>query len=82
MKLRLGQLRSIIKEVSAAASPEYMKKEALREELQRFVVEKIISKSINNQQQLDSLFQTIEMIVSTLKMIPFDIWQKIIETKK
>lgn len=53
-----------------------MKKELIREELQNIIVEKIKSGSIKTQEDLNEIWNSYDMSIKTLKMIPIDIWKK------
>lgn len=78
MKIRLGKLRRLVREAGKiGASPEYMKKEAIREQMQNEVLAAISSGTISDQASLDDFFKTKEMSLNALKMITFEIYQKI-----
>jgi len=68
-------LRSIIKSLvneAVAASKEYMKKEAVRQQLQDLIMSKVASGEIRDQVQLDEWFQTSMMALNALKMVPIE----------
>jgi hypothetical protein len=89
----LTQLRLIIKDElireikkKISASPEYMKKEDVRQQLQDEIAMLIKSKAIKTQKQLDTWFvkktSTTSnadelMALNALKMIPFSIFQNL-----
>ena len=84
MKISVKGVRKLVHDVIAeqkiSASPEYMKKEKIREELQKLIVDKIATGVVNNEQELGSLISDINTAMTALKMVPFSVWQKL--TKK
>lgn len=86
INIDVKELRSIIKNLvleAIAASKEYMKKEAVRQQLQDFIAAKIASGEINDQVQLDEWFQTSIMALNALKMVPIEAYMpKNIPSKK
>lgn len=77
MKLTLGRLRRLVREAKISASPEYLKKEAIRERIQKEIVDAVSSGEITDQQQLTDLFKTHEMALSALRMVSFEVFEKI-----
>ena len=77
MKITLAKLRRLIREAKISASPEYMKKEAVREHIQGEILDGVRSGEIGDQQSLDEFFKTREMALNALKMVKFDIFKKI-----
>lgn len=79
-------LRSIIKTLvneAVAASKEYMKKEAVRQQLQDLVASKVASGEIVDQAQLDEWFQASTMALNALKMVPIEAYMSMnIPSKK
>ena len=79
-------LRSIIKSLvneAVAASKEYMKKEAVRQQLQDLIASKVASGEINDQSQLDEWFQASTMALNALKMVPIEAYMTVnISSKK
>lgn len=59
------------------ASPEYMKKERVREALQGVITSLIASGEIANQADLDAFFGSADMSLRALKMVPFDVYTKL-----
>jgi hypothetical protein len=53
-----------------SASSEYMKKEAVKQQIQDLVVSKVNSGEIADQIQLGEWFESASMAILTLKMIP------------
>jgi hypothetical protein len=81
MKLTVEQLRDIIKSMvltetrkkkDMSASPEYMQKELVRQDLQSMIMAKISSGEISDQAQLTAWFDTATMALSALKMVPIE----------
>jgi hypothetical protein len=60
-----------------AASPSYMKKEAVREKLQGLIADAVASGEITDQATLEGFLQDINISMTALKMIPFMVWQKL-----
>lgn len=91
MQITVGQLRTLlrggIKEARIGASPEYMQKEKVREEMQDFIAAAVATGKIANQKQLDKFMAFMatesgasrdqELALTALKMIPFEVWQKL-----
>lgn len=77
MKLTVGQLRRTIREAGKiAASPEYMKKERVREKLQQLIVDRVATGEIANQAELEQFIKDVDVSMMALKMVPFDVWAK------
>jgi hypothetical protein len=74
-KLTLQELRRLISEAKKQvnASPEYMKKEATRASLQRFIANE--TQSINTDEELAMFFGVLEMSLNALKMVPLAAWK-------
>lgn len=93
MKIKLEDLRQIIKEVNdnhsfaglkknknknkVGISSEYVKKEKIREELQQMIVNHVTSGNIVDQQGLEQYYKNIEMALLSLKMIPLEVWNNL-----
>jgi hypothetical protein len=75
MRVTIRQVRYIIreelKEALVSASPEYMRKEAVRERLQSLVHEMIDSNEIRSDEDLNEFWRSVEMSVRALRMVPF-----------
>jgi hypothetical protein len=59
-----------------------MKREKIREDLQRRVVDAVISGDINDEGDLQEYFETIDMAVKALKMIPYEVFTKIAKQRR
>lgn len=59
------------------ASASYMKKEAVRAEIQGLIASKVKSGQITNQAELDDYINSITIAVTALKMIPHEVWKKL-----
>lgn len=77
MKITVGRLRQLIREGKISASADYMKKEKVREELQGLVAVRVASGEIADQAALEQFIKDIGASVTSLKMIPFDVWKKL-----
>ena len=65
------------------ASKEYMKKEAVRQQLQDLIASKVTSGEIQDQKQLEDWFQAASMALMALKMVPLEAYMpKNIPAKK
>lgn len=73
-------LKSFIKEAikgKVAASPSYMKKEAVREKLQGIIADAVANGEIADQASLEQFLVDINTSMTALKMIPFEVWTKL-----
>lgn len=81
MKIKLGQLRKLFRdgmdEAKVGASPAYMKKEAVREVIQSALAEAIGTGKIGNEDDLKHFFDVAPLALDALKMVPFEVYQKI-----
>ena len=85
MQMSLDDLRNIIrgcldearrgKRIGAGAA--YMKKEVVRERLQAVVVESVEGGEVSSPAELDELFLTMDMALKALRMVPFEVYQKL-----
>lgn len=80
MRTTIGRLRAII-EAKVSASPEYMKKERVREALQGLIVGMVAGGQLPDQRSLDEAFVALDMSVKALKMVPFEVWQRMAGTQ-
>lgn len=77
MKLTVGQLRRTIREAGKiSASPEYMKKERVREKLQQLIADHVAAGEITDQAGLEQFIKDVDVSMTALKMVPFDVWAK------
>lgn len=83
MRIRLGQLRKLINEAGKriGASAAYLKKEKVREEMQRFIISQISAGNVSDQASLDALVKDIELSMTALRSVPFDVWKKLAGNK-
>lgn len=58
-------------------SPEYQKKEQVREAIQTIIVSMIGAGKITNASDLDNFFSSADMSLNALKMVPFETYQKL-----
>lgn len=79
MKLTLAEVRKMVLDEAQriGASPEYMKKERVREELQSMIAQKIAAGEIADDKSLKDFLSGIDLAMTSLKMIPFDVWTKL-----
>lgn len=82
MKCLRGFIRDVVVEALAVASPEYMKKEGVRQQIQELIASKVSSGEIQDQKQLDEWFQAASMSLMALKMVPLDAYKLKTLTKK
>ena len=75
MNTTVSTLKLLINEVIAASS-EYMQKERVREILQHVVTDLIKSNKITSQEDLDEFFVSADTAFKSLKMVPFNVYQK------
>jgi hypothetical protein len=83
MKVTVGQLRELFRQGieeagRVSAHPEYMKKERVRERLQSMIVDAIAAGDITDQASLDGFISALDMSVKALKMVPFDVYSKML----
>lgn len=77
MRITVKQLREEVKKAGRGpvhASSAYMKKEGTREKVQDLVAEMVRQGEIADQASLDEAFETLDMAVKALKMVPFNAW--------
>jgi len=81
MRITVGQLRKLFREgmdeAKITASADYMKKERVREELQNIIAARVASGEIQDQVQLEEFLKAVTLSVTSLKMIPLDVWKKL-----
>lgn len=70
MKISVKKLRVLLREALVHASPEYMKKEAVRQKLQELVTEMIASGQIQSDEELADFWSSVLLSVNTLRMVP------------
>jgi hypothetical protein len=58
-------------------SPEYMKKERVREAIQNVITSMVSKGEIQNAQELENFFSSADMSLRALKMVPFETFTKI-----
>lgn len=76
----LNELKTLVHLIvkEAIAIPEtYRQKEKVRGDLQAFVQERVRSGEVKNQEELDELFKTVNLAMTSLKMIPYDVFVKL-----
>jgi len=70
-------LRKVVREAKIGASPDYMKKERVREELQKLISDHVASGDIVDQPSLEQFIKDVDISMTALKMIPFEVWGKL-----
>lgn len=90
----MNELRSIIRDILEEAGPkpaskakisassEYMKKEAVKQQLQDLITAKIAAGEIQTQMQLEEWFSSASMALMTLKMIPIEAYSLLSKKRK
>lgn len=81
MKLTVEEIKVTIAEV-IKASPEYMKKERVRDHLQKMIVDHVKAGKITTQEDLDGFFGAAEMSLKALKIVPLDVFLTMSKNKK
>jgi len=80
MRITVGRLRELfaqgMDEAKISAHPDYLKKERVREHLQKHVVELVKSGEIKSQEDLEAFWGTADMAMKALKVVPYDVWTK------
>lgn len=69
-------LREFINEI-VNISPEYQKKETVRQSIQDVITNMVNSGAIQNAQELENFFSSADMSLRALKMVPFETFVKI-----
>lgn len=69
-------LKRLVREAVVAASSSYMKKERVRESLQRVLQDAVASGEVSSQDELDDWWNTLDMATSALRAVPFDAWKR------
>ena len=86
MKMTIGQLRTLFREGLGegriTASPDYMLKEKVREQLQDFIAAKVAGGEVQDEAQLDRLMNDMSLSLTALKMIPLNVWKKLASLSK
>jgi len=78
MKITVGELKRVVQEAGkVGASPDYMKKERVREKLQKLIADHVASGEIADQASLQQFLKDVEVSMTALKMIPFEVWGKL-----
>jgi hypothetical protein len=75
-------IRELIREALVKTTDEYMKKESVRQEIYLMLLDNVKNGKITNQEELNDYFKTVDMSVKALKMVPFDAYKSIIDSKK
>jgi len=81
MKIAVGRLRELFRqgmeEAKVGASAEYMKKERVREAFQQVIASMVAAGDVQDEKDLQELFNAANLSLNALKMIPFDVWKKL-----
>lgn len=80
MKISVSELRTLVAE-AISASPEYMKKERVREQVQDIIVSAVASGQVKSQEDLDDVVKTLQMSINALQAVPFDVYTKLAGSK-
>ena len=67
-------IRAFLKEGKVTASPAYVKKEKVREDIQAMLIQRIASGDIQSQEELEDFFATVGMASNALKSVPFQVF--------
>jgi hypothetical protein len=71
----MNLLRTLIEEM-VRASPDYMRKENVREQIQNVIVSLVNSGEIKSAVDLQNFFSSADMSLKALKMVPFEVYTK------
>lgn len=81
MQITVKQLRCLleqaVEEAKIAASPEYLRKERVREAIQHAVASMVAAGEVKDDDDLKQLFVGADAAVKALKAIPLDVWKKL-----
>lgn len=69
-------LLEAVEEAKVRISDAYKRKEATRAELQGLVASKVKSGEIRDQESLDEYISSMNLALTSLKMVPFDVWKR------
>jgi len=72
-------LDKIISEAKISASDDYQKKERLREALQNVFISLVKNGDIKSQEDLSQAVKDVDLVMTTLKIIPFEVWKKLVK---
>lgn len=82
MRTTVGKLRHLIAaEGKVSASPEYLKKEHVREHIQRLLEDAVRSGDVTDDRSLKALHADIDTAWKALSQVPFDAWQRVVGAK-
>jgi len=83
MKIKVGTLRRLVSEAGEkiGAHPSYIKKEKVRERMQELIVEAVVAGDVNDQESLREFVATVNMAMSALKMVPFEVFQSLADQR-
>jgi hypothetical protein len=68
--------------MKVSASNAYMEKEAIRQVLYDFLVERIAVKKISTQDELTDFWKTLDMASRALRAIPYDTFTKVLSIRE
>lgn len=71
----MDSLRKLIYEI-VRASPQYMKKERVRETIQGVITSMVQAGEIKSGADLENFFSSADMSLKALKMVPFEVYAK------
>jgi hypothetical protein len=69
-------IRTFIEEGKVGASPEYMKKEQVRGELQAIIEKLVADGTLKTKEDLDSFFSSVDIASKALKLVPIEAFLK------
>lgn len=72
----LNSLKKIVLEEVIKASEDYMKKEEIKQEIEKLMMSYISSGKISSEDELQEFWKTAKMAILSLEMIPYDIASK------
>jgi len=75
-KLLKKFIETTLQEVKIGPSKNYLKKELVRQKLQDLIISEVQNGSIKTQEDLEEWWDTADMSLKALKMIPIQVWKK------
>jgi nickel-dependent lactate racemase len=85
VKSTVSDIRKIVNDVlieqTISATPEYLKKEKIRQELQDVIVSRVASGDIKNEKELAGVVNDMHIAMTALKMIPLVAWKRLAKSE-
>jgi hypothetical protein len=75
--ISLALKKQLVREAKVSASKDYLAKERVREKLQSLIADHVASGEIADQADLEQFIKDVNVSMTALKMVPFEVWQKL-----